>query len=463
MGNKETQVVDVVILGAGGGGYPAAFLLAKSGLRVVMVDPIGNLGGNCLAEGCIPSKTVREASLARASANKYALFGLKGQLPEVDWRGVLAHKDRVQQIRYQQHRHEIESSGVRFHNGTGRITGEHEVEVTDRDGTSYYAFRDLIIATGSRSHILNIPGAELSITSHDLFRLGADIAFPQRLVVIGGGYIGVESASMFNNFGAQATVLEYMDQLLPGVDKDLADALYTRLSARMRIELKAEVTAIEKDDLGLKVQYRQNGQIFSVIGDAVLMASGRECVLPEGIQALGLNEHGFIPVNNCLQTSTPHVYATGDVNGRSMLFHSAVGQSLVAAHNILAGGQASRRIDFGSVPFTVFTEPEIAWVGLNEEQARKKYADVEVRRYNYQYDTRAQIFGEMEGFIKLVFDGQTSCLLGAQIAGIDAAQLIAPLALAVSRHLDAHALTNVIFPHPMISEGINNAARSFQP
>jgi dihydrolipoamide dehydrogenase len=194
----------------------------------------------------------------------------------------------------------------------------------------------------------------------------------------------------------------------------------------------------------------------------VLMATGREPVLPEGMQALGLDQAQPPVVNDRLQTSNPCVYAPGDVNGRNMLYHSAVRQSLVAAHVILAGGLPVERMDFESVPFTVFSEPEIAWVGLTEPQAQERYGCIEIARYDYIVEPRAQIFDEMQGFIRLAFACQTGRLVGAQIVGLDAAQIIAPLTLAINQGLGANALTEVIFPHPMIQEGINKAARQFR-
>jgi dihydrolipoamide dehydrogenase len=455
--------VDVAILGAGGAGYPAAFFLDRAGKRVVMADPIGNLGGDCLAEGCVPSKAVREASLIRSTARRYRVFGLNGAVPNTDWNGVLAHKDRVQRIRYAQHSAEIRDSGVIFHAGVGRVVSESEVEIDDHAGVQRYQFQRLILATGSRPHRLPIPGAELAITSHDLFRFGADLPFPQELVVVGGGYIGVETASMFENFGSRVTVLEFTDQLLPGFDPEIAAFLKKALEARVRIELEAEVLGIEKSTSGVRVRYRQGGVERDVSGNVALMATGREVVLPDGVQALGLKPAKAPPVNDRLQTENARVYAPGDVNGRSMLFHSAVRQSLVAARCILAADQAVDRMDFESVPHTVFSEPEVATVGLTEAQARERCAGVEAVRYSYKVDSRAQIFDQTEGFIKMIFEKGTSCLLGAQVAGLDAVHLIAPLTLAVNRRLTAGELTEVVFPHPMISEGINKAVRAFRP
>ena len=460
----EIIPIDVLILGAGGGGYPAAFFLARAGLRVAMADPIGNLGGDCLAEGCVPSKAVREGALARAMSRKYKFFGLEGAPPPVDWQGVLAHKDRVQNARYSQHTQEIAGSTVIFHKGIGRITGEHEAEITTGDATLLtYRFNYLIAATGSRPHILSIPGAELAITSHHLFRLGADLPMPARLAVIGGGYIGAESASMLDHLGVKATILEMTDQLMPGADPDLRAYLTRCLGARLDLVFHAAVTAITRTPGGLQVSYRRNGVDLTLEADAVLMATGREAVRPEGIGAIGIPGIGVITVDTTMRSPVAHVYAPGDINGRSMLFHSAVRQSMVAAHNILAGGQAVDRMNFHGVPYTVFTEPEIAWVGLDQPAAVAAGFAVAATRYDYLTDFRAQIYDETDGFIKLVFDTSDGVLLGAQIAGLDAAQVIAPLALAVHTRTTATTLGDMVFPHPMITEGINKAARQFRP
>ena len=267
---------------------------------------------------------------------------------------------------------------------------------------------------------------------------------------------------MLNNLGTRVTLLQRAGRLLPDVDPMLSQALYDALGRRVRLELDAEATRIEQGSEGLQVRYRQHGQERLVEGDTVLMATGRESVLPEGMQALGLDPLKAPAVNDRVQTGNPRVYAPGDVNGRNMLYHSAVRQSLVAAHAILAGGLPVDRMDFESVPFTVFSEPEVAWVGLTEQQVRERHGCIEVARYDYVVEPRVQIFDEMQGFMRLIFSCQTSRLVGAQLVGLDAAQVIAPLALAVNQGLGADALTGVVFPHPMIQEGINKAARQFR-
>lgn len=260
-----------------------------------------------------------------------------------------------------------------------------------------------------------------------------------RLAVIGGGHIGAETASMLDHLGVDATILESTNQLLPGADPELRAYLTRNLSGRINVLLDAAVVAIERAGDDLRVRYRRADQESALNADAVLMATGRESAVPEGIDRLGLPARGPLAVDATMRTIVDHVYAPGDVNGRSMLFHSAVRQSMVAAHNILAGGQAVDRMNFHGVPFTVFTDPEIAWVGLDESTARAAGLDVAVARYDYATDSRAQI------------------------AGMDAAQVIAPLALAVQARQTARGLAQTAFPHPMITEGISKAARKFQP
>lgn len=468
------EPIDVAIIGAGGAGYPAAFLLAAAGRRVLLADPIGNLGGDCLAEGCVPSKAVREAALSYRRARYGPLAspaGLK-QPNERDsasvWQAALQHKDAVQQLRYEQHRKELGASSVDFVAGRARVVAGTEIEVeTDAGEVRRVGFRDLVVATGSAPSRLPIPGAELAATSHDLFRLGADLPFPGRPVIIGGGYIGVETAVMLEHLGAAPVIVEFTDQLLPGFDRDLGEFLGRSFSGRIRLQLGAAATGIERAGTQFVVRYRSQPHHEgveaegSVSGDLVIMATGRAPVLPEGIEHLEVEvDRRKAPlVDAGLRTTNPKVWAPGDVNGRSMLFHSAVRQSIVAAHNVLAGEGLADRMDFSAVPFTVFTDPELASVGLTEAQATERYQEVAVGTYDYAVDARAQILGETAGYLKLAFDAHSGRLLGAQIAGADAAQLIAPLALALNEGLDARALAEVAFPHPMISEGINKAAR----
>ena len=256
------------------------------------------------------------------------------------------------------------------------------------------------------------------------------------------------------------SALEATGELLPGFDPDLAAGLHAQLDHRVTIPTDAFVSAVERSAGGYTVRYHRAGAEAQVSGDVVVMATRRQVVLPEGLEHLGLPTGEPPAVDRLVRTVNPHVHAPGDVNGRSMLFHCAIRQSLVAARALLAGGQPVDAMCFEAVPMTVFTEPEAAHVGLTEAQAAERFGDVDVTRYDYREDARAQILDETEGFVKLVFDGRSGRLAGAQVLGVDAAQLVAPLALAVHAGLGAVALAEVAFPHPMTSEGINKATRA---
>jgi len=328
--------VDTVTLGAGGGAYPAAFALAASGQRVVMVDAKGVMSGNCLAEGCVPSKAVFEMAELRRRLRLGPMAHALGPLAApTDYRAVLAHKADVQRTRYRQHDEELAAAGDRLQlvHGTARLVDAHVVEVVSDTGLERFRAEHVIIATGSDVFVPPIPGAELCATSHDLFALDATVtSLPERLVVIGGGYVGLEVACMLQGLGSTVTVLEALDQVLAGMDPDFVTLLSGGLDPSVTVKLGAGVTAITKAGQGLEVHYRHDGVDHQLGADLVLMAVGRRPVIPAGADSIGLALDGHaLAVGPSLQVpSHRHIYAPGDVNGRSPLFHSAVRQSLVA-------------------------------------------------------------------------------------------------------------------------------------
>ncbi|MHB8920027.1 MAG: dihydrolipoyl dehydrogenase [Halothiobacillus sp.] len=458
------QSVDIITLGAGGGAYPAAFRLARAGLRVVMVDPKGVMSGNCLAEGCVPSKAVREVAELYRRASKCAQFGLTGQIG-VDFAQVMAHKDQVQRTRYAQHQAELEPPSDRLSliQGRARFEDAHTVVVETDQGEQTYTAAHILIATGSEVFIPPVAGAEHCITSHDLFALdNAQRSLPKRLVVIGGGYIGLETATFLRAFGSEVTVLEMADQVLPGMDPDFVADLVPLLDPSIRCLTGAQVERVTcLADGSRQVQYEIKGEKQTISADAVLMAAGRRPVIPEGAASIGLTlERGRIIVDAALRTNLPHIYACGDVNGRVPLFHAAVGQSLVAAHNILGGGAPLDYFNFDAVPTTIFTLPAAAYVGLTRAALKARGIDAIETAYDFTEDSRAQIFGETGGEIRLFFAPHSLQLLGGWVLGLDAEQLIGEIGLAVSKGLTARDLAAFCDPHPMASEGISKAARS---
>lgn len=457
------QRVDVITLGAGGGAYPAAFRLARAGRRVVMIDPKGVMSGNCLAEGCVPSKTVREVVELYRNASRYGQFGIHGEFT-VDLDAVMTHKDHVQRTRYAQHAAELEplSNRLSLVQGRARFVDTHTVIVESDRGEETYRAEHIIIASGAEVFVPPIPGAELCLTSSDLFALEARLrTLPKRLAVIGGGYIGLETATFFRALGAQVTILELMDQILPGMDPDFVDGILPLLDPAIRRITEARVEAVERTaDQSLRVRYRRGDHEETVEIDAVLMAAGRRPVLPEGCERIDLHvERGRPIVDATLQTSLQHVFACGDVNGRVPLFHAAVGQSLVAARNIL-GGKPLDYFDFDSVPTTIFTLPAASYVGRTRAPLKAHGIDVIEAAYDFAEDSRAQILDETEGELRLFFEPHNLRLLGGWVLGLDAAQLVGQIGLAVSKGLTARDLAAFCDQHPMASEGISKAARS---
>lgn len=456
--------VDVITLGAGGGAYPAAFRLAHAGKRVVKVDPKGVMSGNCLAEGCVPSKAVREVAERYRQSQAFEQFGLTGELG-VDFAAVMAHKNQVQRTRYAQHADELAKLEGRLSlvSGRARFKDEHTVIVETEDSEETYRADHIIIATGSEIFIPPLPGADLCLNSHDLYALEPNIdTLPERLVVIGGGYIGLETASFLRAFGSTVTVLEMADQLLPGMDTDFVNELSPLLDPAIQCITGARVEAVERgDDGALVVRYQMGKQRKTATTDAVLMAVGRHPVLPEGAEAIGLQlERGHIVVDNALRSNLPHIYACGDVNGRVPLFHAAVGQSLVAARNIMGGEAPLAYFNFDTVPTTIFTLPAASFVGHTRASLKASGIDAIEAAYTFAEDARAQILNETGGGLRLFFEPGSLRLLGGWVIGLDAAQLIGEIGIAVATGLTAHDLAAFCDQHPMASEGISKAART---
>jgi dihydrolipoamide dehydrogenase len=463
---SSLQEIDTITLGAGGGAYPAAFALARSGREVVMVDTKGVMSGNCLAEGCVPSKAVFEIAELRRRLRLAPMAGALGEIDApVDYQAVVAHKNEVQRTRYRQHDAELaaESDRLQLRHGTAVLLDPHTVEVTTEAGVEQFRADRVIIATGADVFVPPIPGAELCVTSHDLFALDPSVtSLPERLVVIGGGYIGLEVACMFQGLGATVTVIEALDELLAGMDRDFVSLVANGIDPAITVRLGAAVTGITTSGSGFEVHYGHGGTDHQLQADLVLMAVGRHPVIPEGADAIGLTRQGHnLAVDPSIQVpGHRHLYAPGDVNGRSPLFHSAVRQSLVAAHNILAGDHVVDRMDFTSVPTTIFTAPEGAYVGLLRSTAEQAGIPIVESAYALETDSRAQILGETYGEIRLFFHAESLRLLGGWVVGIDAAQLVGQIGQAVAAGLSAYDLARFADQHPTAAEGISRAARA---
>ncbi|MQL55583.1 dihydrolipoyl dehydrogenase [Acidianus ambivalens] len=452
------MIVDVLIAGAGGAGYPAAFRLDKAGLKVVMADPKGELGGNCLYQGCVPSKTLRELAHLYVRAKK-----LLGFNETISFEKAQDHKDFVQETRFKQHKQELAESSVEFYKGEVEIIDNHHAVIKDEKGDVQVEYKYLILATGSEPFKPKFPGSEYCITSDDLYKYKTSIRkLPKEMVIIGGGYIALETASIMNALGTKVHVLVRSDRVLRGLDSRLVSSLLSMLDKNIDIRFNSPVIEVQKigDKDEYKVIYSEKSEKKEISADLVMLATGRRPVYPKGTEKLGLaiGKTGIM-VDETIVTSVKNIYAPGDVNGRSMFFHSAVRQSLVSAHNILAGTPIDY-MDFQSVPISVFTIPSIAYVGILPEEAKRRGIDIIEASYPLSKDSRAQMYDEAEGEVRLFFERGSLRIIGGWIIGIDAPTMINEIGTAVANGLTARQMANYADQHPMSNESISYAARS---
>lgn len=460
------EQVDLLTIGAGGGGYPAAFRLAKAGKQAVMVDTKGIMSGNCLEQGCVPSKTIREAIEVYRLAKKREYFGLKGDNIGFDYSKIIEFKDNVQKFRYEQHAKELEEANknLKLLKGVASFIDEHIVKVATENGEKIYNAKNIIIASGAEPSILPIDGAEYCITSTDLYIFNTKIkTLPKSIAILGAGYIGVETASFFNELGVNVTIIQRSKRILTAMEERFALLLQNLLDPKIKLEFETEIKKVEKtnESTDYKVSYIKDGKLKTINAELVLMGTGRKPVTPEGIEKIGieLDAKGKIKIKNSIQTNIPHIYASGDVNGVQMLFHSAERQSLVCANNIFAGNTPIDYMNFNAVPTTVFTFPKAAYAGILPSKATSMGIDILETSYDFIVDSKAQIYNELNGEIREFFDAKTMKIIGAWVVGIDAELLIGELVTAIQNSLDVHTMANLPNQHPTSSEGIAKAAR----
>jgi dihydrolipoamide dehydrogenase len=458
---------DAIVIGGGGGGYHGAFELSKGGYRVLLIDDKGNLGGNCLYEGCIPSKSVSIAiylmeklrnilnSVGNTDINKVKIL----------WENAIDHKDNVQYIRYLQHIREIkEHENVDFVKGVARVVDNHRVVVEAIDGSwrREVEGKYLLVATGSTAIRIPVPGAELAIGSEELFGYKTKYRkVPDNVVVIGGGYIGVEVASALSSLGVKVTIVEMLPRILSGWDQDIVSQIEERLRSKgVEILTNSRVVGI-KEEAGQKVvEYeRKDGSKGSVAGSEVIMAVGRKPYV-EGLDTLGIVDKGHVEVDSSMRTKVPNVYAAGDVIGKYMLYHSAVKESVIAAWNIMHG-KPIYEINFNAIPMTIFTEPEAAMVGLSEDAAKARGINYVTVQYPLADDSYAQIIGVRDGWVKLVIEKESQRIIGGVVYGEAASMIINEIALAVAVNARVKDLALLPHAHPTIFESIDRAAIRF--
>ncbi|MDO9408322.1 MAG: dihydrolipoyl dehydrogenase [Patulibacter sp.] len=448
--------VDLVVLGSGPGGYAAAFRAADLGLSVAMVEREPVLGGVCLNVGCIPSKALLHAAKVITEAEDMAEHGVSFGTPEVDLDALRSWKDGVVEKLSGGVGGMAKQRKVEVVRGTGRFVGEHELQVDD----TLVTFDSAIVATGSRS--VQLPGIpheeEAVIDSTGALEL-ADV--PKRLLVVGGGIIGLEMATVYDALGSQVTVVELADQLVPGADKDLVKPLKKRIDGRYAaIHLKTKVEGVEVVDGGLRATFSGEGDGVPEPAefDRVLVAVGR---VPNGkdlgLEDLGVevDDRGFVPVDQQQRTKLPHILAIGDVVGQPMLAHKATHEGHVAAE-VVAGHDVV--FDPRGIPSVAYTEPELAWVGLTETQAKKDGVEYEVAAFPWVASGRALASDASAGQTKLLVDPGSRRILGAAIVGTNAGELIAEVGLALEMGANAEDVALTIHAHPTLSESVGLAA-----
>jgi dihydrolipoamide dehydrogenase len=448
---------DVVVIGAGPGGYSAAFRAADLGLKTVLVERYPTLGGVCLNVGCIPSKALLHTAAVMDAAKALGAHGISFGEPKVDLDKLRGFKEKVVGKLTGGLAAMAKMRKVTVVQGVGAFSGANQLAVDGKDKTTV-RFKSAIIAAGSQSAKLPfLPEDPRIVDSTGALELKSA---PKKLLIIGGGIIGLEMGTVYSTLGARLDVVEMMDGLMLGADRDLVAVWQKFNAARFdKVMLKSKTTKAEAAKDGIRVSFE--GQETKTY-DLVLVSVGR---VPNGKKigadkaGVKVDERGFIPADSQMRTNVPHIYAIGDIAGNPMLAHKAVHEAHVAAE--AAAGQKSH-FDARVVPSVAYTDPEIAWVGLTEEEAKKAGTKVGVAKFPWAASGRAIANARDEGFTKLIFDAESHRILGGGIVGTGAGDLISELALAVEMGADATDIGKTIHPHPTVSESIGMAAEAFE-
>ena len=457
------QHAELVVIGGGPGGYAAAFLAADLGMNVFLVEPEANPGGTCLYRGCIPSKALLHVSRVISEAREAEAWGVRFSKPGIDLDRLRAWKEQVVaqltgglgQLVKQRKINHLRATAV-FKDGATLVLTD------DAGAESLLGFDHAIIATGSRP--VTVPGFEPDAAHIWYSRQALDLSqVPKRLLVIGGGYIGLELGSVYAALGAQVTVAEMMPTLLPGVYRELVRFLAKRLGSAFKdifLQTRAANPKVQKN--GIKVTFDHEKQTSSTrLFDKVLVAVGRRPV-SDGLglenTAVTCDDHGFIQTDEQRKTAEQRIYAIGDVAGEPMLAHKASYEARVAVE-VIAGKNV--RYEPAAIPAVVFTDPEIAWAGLTEAEAKAQGMTVQVTRFPWAASGRAAALGRSDGLTKLVIEPESERVLGVGLVGPGAGEMIAEAVVAIEMGANVTDLSLCIHPHPTLSETIKEAAEIF--
>ena len=458
----ESISTDIVVVGGGPGGYAAAFYAADLGRKVILVERDSRLGGVCMNRGCIPSKALLNASHAIVSARESAHRGIRFSEPVIDLTQLRAWKDGILEKLAQGISSLAKMRGVTVLYGRGHFEDSSTLRVETPEGQKFVKFEKAIVAVGSRPAMPKAfdLGNPRVMTSTEALEI-PDI--PENLLVIGGGYIGMELGTVYASMGSKVTVIEAMEAILAGADPDLARpvAAYAK-KAFKEVRLKSKVLEMKTVGKQIKVTSEFNGEKLEELYDRVLVSVGRT---PNG-QDIGLentkvqkDERGFIKVDERMASTDPNISAIGDIAGGILLAHKASKEARIAVENIAGEGSAVNR-DY-AIPAVVFTDPEVAWVGLTESEARQKNIAFEVAKFPWGASGRALTYDRTDGLTKLILEPETHRILGVGIVGHGAGELIGEGAIAVEMGATAEDLAAIVHPHPTLSETLMESAEVF--
>ncbi|PWA05531.1 dihydrolipoyl dehydrogenase [Pueribacillus theae] len=456
-----TEEVEVVVIGGGPAGYTAAIRAAQLGKEVLLVEK-KKLGGTCLNEGCIPSKTLISVAKQYSTIEKWAEMGMNISDASIDLPTLQKWKqEKVVNLLTQGVAGLCKANKVNVVEGEAMFANEHQIRVATEHQTVLYNFQHAIIATGSVT--VELPGFSPDgthiLSSKEALELNE---VPKHLLVVGGGYIGLEIGTIYRKLGAEVTILEGLPDILPQFDNSLTQVLKRNLN-KMGINVITEAMVVKEEkrsDKEITISAKVKGELQSFTAEKVLVAVGRKPNTSGlGLEKVGIetNDKGFIPINNKCQTNLNHIYAIGDVAGEPLLAHKAMYEGKIAAEII--AGKASA-IDTETIPFVIFTDPEIAVVGLSKKQAEEQGYQVITGKCPFKANGRALSLNDSDGYIEVVADAETNMIIGVQMAGPEVSNLISEAALAIEMGTQLEDLALTIHPHPTLSEVMQEAVEN---
>jgi dihydrolipoamide dehydrogenase len=453
--------LDLVVLGSGPAGYTAAFRAADLGLQVTLIERWAMLGGVCLNVGCIPSKALLHAAKVIEDAADMSAAGITFAPPQIDRDKLREWKNRVVSKLTNGLAVLAKQRKVNVVRGEAKFVGPSTLEVNGADGLKRLNFKQCIIAAGSESvRLPGLPDDPRVIDSTGALELPADC---KRLLVIGGGIIGLEMACVYDALGTKVSVVELSDGLMPGTDRDLVRPLQKRIEKRYeRILLKTKVSKLEASPAGLLAAFEGPGSIEPQMFDRVLVAVGRSAngnAIDASAAGVRVDPRGIIAVDKQMRTNVPNIFAVGDITGAPMLAHRATHQAKVAAE-VAAGHKSS--FDVHCIPAVAYTDPEIAWVGVTETEAKERGVTLGKGVFPWAASGRSLAINRDEGFTKLLFDKESHRIIGAGIVGTNAGELVAEMGLAIEMGADAADVALTVHAHPTLSETLAFAAEAFE-